>query len=415
LSTVADHRNTRCSAPKASGAETSLCDNMHREQSRACVFRYNKRNRSPSVSGLRLAAGLDAASTSHTVHTEVTRKTMTPPIPVLILTQSPIPAPLIELVRSVSSRLRVDHRTARTVDELGERVNWREVEVLYTTGLLPSPERVPALRWVQGHFAGVDSVIDHPLITSVTLTTSSGVHAPAMAEYVLMMMLAFAHHLPRMLEWQRRAEWPRERWALFAPRELRGATVGVVGYGSVGREVARLARAFGMRVLATKRDTAHAAEQGWGLPGVGDSEGRSVDRLYPPEALGEMLGESDYVVLVVPLTPATRGLIDAEALQRMKRDAVLINVARGGVVDEAALVEALRMGAIRGAALDVFAQEPLPADSPLWTLPNVVLSPHVSGFTLEYDNRAMALFADNLRRYVAGEPLLNVVDVSLGY
>ena len=336
-------------------------------------------------------------------------------IPVLILTQSPIPASLIENLRVVSPRLVIEHRTAQTLDELGDAL--REVEVLYTTGLMPSPESAPALRWVQGHFAGVDPFLDHPLLKHATLTTASGVHAPAMAEHILMMMLASAHHLPRMIEYQTKVEWPKERWALFAPRELRESTVGIVGYGSVGREVARLAKTFGMRVLATKRNVGHAADAGWQLPGVGDPEARNVDRLYPPESLRSMLSECDYVVLTVPLTPATRGLMGVEELKRMKRDAVLINVARGGVVDEPALIAALRDGTIGGAALDVFAEEPLPAASPLWSLPatRVILSPHVSGFTLEYDNRAMALFAENLRRYVAGEPLLNVVDPARGY
>jgi phosphoglycerate dehydrogenase-like enzyme len=340
---------------------------------------------------------------------------MTDKISVLVLTQSPIPPPLIESLRAVSPRLAVEHKTAEKLEDLGGREAWQDVEVLYTTGLVPFPDQAPRLRWVQGHFAGVEHLLDHPLLKSVVLTTASGIHAPAMAEYVLLMMLAFAHRLPRMLHYQQRAEWPKGRWNLFVPRELRGAMVGVVGYGSVGREVARLARAFGMRVLAAKRDVQRRADEGWRLPEVGDPEAGSVERLYAPHALGEMLGECDFVVLTVPLTPDTRHLIGAQELQRMKREAVLINVARGGVVDEAALIEALQNGVIGGVALDVYAEEPLPAASPLWTLPNVILSPHVSGFTPRYDERAMALFAENLRRYVAGEPLINVVDVGRGY
>lgn len=339
----------------------------------------------------------------------------TPPIRILILTQSPIPAALIEHVRAVSPRLQVEHRTARSADDVGDL--WREVEVLYTTGLAPTPEAAPALRWVQGHFAGADSFLhQHPaLLKQATLTTASGVHAPNMSEYILMMMLAWAHHLPRMVEYQKRVEWPKDRWALFAPRELRGGTLGIIGYGSIGRETARLARAFGMRVLATKRHHQRVAEDGWGLSGVGDPTLENVDRLYPVEALRELLAECDYVALTVPLSPETRGMMGAAEFKAMKSDALLINVARGGVVEEAALIEALRSGTIGGAALDVFAQEPLPSDNPLWTLPNVILSPHVSGFTPEYDARAMALFAENLRRYVAGEALLNVVELGRGY
>jgi phosphoglycerate dehydrogenase-like enzyme len=340
---------------------------------------------------------------------------MPDPIRTFVLTQSPLPDPLIERLRAVSPRLQVEHRAAGSIDELGDAL--AEVEVLYTTGMLPAPERVPNLRWVQGHFAGVDGVIGHPTVQQahVTLTTSSGVHASNMGEYVLMMMLAFAHRLPRMLEHQARGEWTSKRWEMFVPRELRDSTLGIVGYGSIGREVARLARTFGTRVLAAKRDPARHGDEGWQLEGTGDPTGDYVERFYAPSALDEMLPECDFVLLIVPLTPETRHLIGPDQLRQMKRDAVLINVARGGVVDEQALIDALQNGVIGGAALDVFSREPLPADSPLWKLPNVILSPHVSGFTPHYDERAMQLFAENLRRYVAGEKLLNVVDFKHGF
>jgi phosphoglycerate dehydrogenase-like enzyme len=338
---------------------------------------------------------------------------MTDAIRVLVLTQAPMPEHLLARLRAVSPRVVVEQRTAETLEELGDV--WQEVEVLYTTRLVPMPEAAPRLRWVQGHFAGVEQLLGHPLLHSVTLTTSSGIHAPAMAEYILMMVLAFAHHLPRMIEYQRQAEWPQQRWALFVPQELRDATIGLLGYGSIGRETARLARAFGMRVLALKRHVDQLADDGWSLPDVGDAAGENVDRLFAPDQLHAMLAECDYVAIAAPLTPETRGLLGAAEFQAMKREAVIINVARGGVIDEAALIDALRAQVIGGAALDVFEQEPLPADSPLWQLPNVILSPHVSGFTPHYDERAMALFAENLRRYAAGELLLNVVDVQRGY
>ena len=338
---------------------------------------------------------------------------MTDSIHVLVLTQAPMPEHLLARLRAVSPRVIVEQRTAETLEELGNV--WQEVEVLYTTGLAPLPEAAPHLRWVQGHSAGVDQLLGHPLLRSVILTTSSGIHAPAMAEYILMMILAFAHHLPRMIEHQQRAEWPQQRWAMFVPQELRDATVGIVGYGSIGREAARLARAFGMRVLALKRHVDQPADDGWRLPDAGDAAGEYAARLFAPDQRQAMLAECDYVVIAAPLTPETRGLLGAAEFQAMKREAVIINVARGGVIDEAALIDALRTGVIGGAALDVFEQEPLPADSPLWQLPNVIISPHVSGFTPHYDERALALFAENLRRYVAGEPLLNVVDVQRGY
>ena len=338
---------------------------------------------------------------------------MTDPICVFVLTQSPVPDPLLQNLRAVSPRLAIEHRTAKTIEELGDV--WADVEVLYTTGLLPPPKQAPRLRWVQGHFAGVDHVIGHPLIARVILTTTSGIHTVNMGEYVVMMMMAFTHRLPRLLEYQARAEWPNDRWNLFVPRELRDLTVGLVGYGSLGREVARLARTFGMRVLAAKRNPANRADDGWRLPGVGDAGGVQVDRVYAHTDLRTMLPECDFVVLVTPLTPETRGLIGAEELRLMKREAVLINVSRGDVVDEAALIEALQSHTIGGAALDVFHQEPLPPDSPLWRMPNAILSPHISGFTPHYDQRAMELFAENLRRYVNGERLLNVVNPDAGF
>jgi len=332
---------------------------------------------------------------------------------VLVLTQSPIPDPLIEKLRAVSPRLIVEHRTANTLDELGDV--WRGVEVLYTTGLAPLPEAAPDLRWVQGHFAGVDHFLNHPLLRTITLTTASGIHAPAMAEYILMMILAFAHRLPRMVEYQRRIKWPKDRWTLFVPRELGDTTLGIVGYGSIGRHTARLAKAFGMEVLATKRHVQHISDDDWQLPNIGDPQGALVDRWYAPAQLRSMLAECDYVAVTVPLTPETRNLISTAEFKSMKSDAIVINVARGGVIDQAALIDALRAGTIGGAGLDVFTEEPLPASSPLWTLPNVIISPHVSGFTPHYDERAMTLFAENLRRYVNSEPLLNVVDVNRGY
>lgn len=189
----------------------------------------------------------------------------------------------------------------------------------------------------------------------------------------------------------------------------------MVGYGSIGREVARLAHAFGMRVLAVKRDPAHRADHGWRLPGTGDPDGVIPERYYAPHQLTEMLPQCDFVVLAVPMTGATRRLIGETELRARQPTACLVNVARGGVVDEPALIQALEEGWIAGAGLDVFSQEPLPADSPLWWLDNVILAPHVAGFTLDYDRWATDLFAENLRRYLAGEPLLNLVDRECGY
>jgi phosphoglycerate dehydrogenase-like enzyme len=252
------------------------------------------------------------------------------------------------------------------------------------------------------------------LSAEVILTTTSGIHAINIGQYVLALMLAWAHRLPALIDHQRRGEWPEGRFQRFVPQELRGGTIGIVGYGSIGREVGRLASAFGMHILALQRGDA-PADHGYTIPGVGDPQGTLPESFCRPDELRAMLAECDYVVLAVPLTEATRNLVGADELRAMKPSAFLVNVARGGIVDEPALIQALQEGWIGGAGLDVFAQEPLPADSPLWSGENVILTPHIAGITPHYNDRAADVFAENLRRYLAGEPLFNRVDPEKGY
>jgi phosphoglycerate dehydrogenase-like enzyme len=188
-----------------------------------------------------------------------------------------------------------------------------------------------------------------------------------------------------------------------------------VGYGSIGREVGRIGQCFGMEVVAVKRSAGEVGDTGYRVPGTGDPEAQALDRIYPPDRLVEMLAECDYVVISLPLTPETEGLIGEEELRAMKPSAYLVNISRGEIIDEAVLIKALQEGWLAGAGLDVFHQEPLPPDSPLYDLDNVILSPHVAGFSPHYDERASDLFVENLRRYLAGEELLNVVDKQAGY
>jgi phosphoglycerate dehydrogenase-like enzyme len=334
--------------------------------------------------------------------------------PIHVVSTLSFPDELLDRLRSVSPRLLVRQQNAASANKV-PRQWWDQVEVLYTFSAIPDLARTPRLRWIQLHSAGVNHLLDTSLWDSdVIITTVSGIHVPTLAEYVLMMMLAFAHRLPRMVHYQSRVEWPSGRWRKFVPQELRGATVGVIGYGSIGREIGRLARAFGLRVLGIRRGGTGEPE-GYELPGLAGLPGSEPDRLYTPDQLTDMLPECDYVILTVPYTSATHHLIDQTALRAMRSTAVLVNIARGAVVDEAALIRALREGWIAGAGLDVFEQEPLPGDSPLWAMDNVIISPHVAGFTPHYDDRATALFADNLRRYLAGEPLLNQVDRAREY
>jgi len=319
----------------------------------------------------------------------------------------------LDRLRAVSPELSVSQADPDAAD-------YGKTHVLYAGAPPRDLSRAPALRWVQLHMAGVNALVDHPLYTdtALPLTTTSGVHAATIAEYAVTMLLALAHRVPRMVEWQARGAWPpdEQRWPLFVPSEVRGATLGIIGYGSIGRELARIAKsAFGMTVLASKRDPARRADEGYCLPGTGDPEGRLPDEWLGHAQLDSLLARSDVVVLCAPLTPETRGLIGDAALARMKPSAYFVNVGRGASVDEAALARALRERRIAGAAVDVFAQEPPPAGHPLYGLDNVILSPHVSGFLPSYDEKCSVLFAENLRRHLAGEPLLNLVDRSRGY
>jgi len=274
----------------------------------------------------------------------------------------------------------------------------------------------PGLKWIQLISAGLDRFVGHPIMESdIIITTASGIHATPMAEYVLASMLAFSRRFGDMWRLQERKQWPEDRWEILRGEELRGKTVGILGYGSIGREVGRLCKAFGMRVLATKRSAKERKEKGYFMLGRGDPEGSVVDQIFDPSQLREMLKECDFFIVAVPLTPETEGMVGREELKAMKVSAYLVNISRGRVVDEEALIEALKEGWIGGAGLDVFAQEPLPQESELWELDNVILSPHVSANTPHYQERFTELFCENLRRYLAGEELLNVVDKKRGY
>lgn len=333
-----------------------------------------------------------------------------------VLITLPFPEELVDQLRKVSPRLNITVHKARDAEEVPENI-WKHTKVLYTNRVIPAPEQAPNLRWIQFHWAGVDHATEEAILREekVIATSLSGAHAPQMAEYVLMMLLALGHHLPSMIEYQKRHEWPKDRWERFSPQELSESTVGIVGYGSIGREVARLLSAFGTTILATKRDVMHPQDRGYIPKGRGDPNGELPRRLYPPQARISMLKECDYLVITVPLTSETEGLIGEEEIRALKEQAYIVDVSRGGVLDHEALITALRERRLGGAALDVFTAEPLPDDSPLWNFPNVIISPHISGNTPFYDERAIALFSENMQRYLADLPLYNVIDPERGY
>lgn len=321
---------------------------------------------------------------------------------------------IMESLRDVSPKLQVERHFPDVPDSA-----WADAEILYTVRHYPQPEQAPRLRWIQLHFAGLDSVVNRPIVQDaedVEVTSVSGIHATQMAEYSLAMMLAFMYQLPLMLNDKREAHWRRDRFDVYSPHGLRGLTLGIAGYGSIGRELARIASALGMMVLATKRDLKSTTEDNaYREPETGDPTGDIPERFYPPEALASMAAECDFLVVIVPLTDDTHHMVDERIFKAMKKTAILINVARGPVVDEKALISALAAEQIGGAALDVFEEEPLPSSSPLWNLDNVIISPHVSGNSARYHEKAVAVFRENLERYLNKQPLLNKLDRERGY
>ncbi len=321
---------------------------------------------------------------------------------------------IVQRIRDVSPRLNV----VKHFPDVPQSV-WASTDILYTVRHYPNPDDVPRLRWIQLNSAGVERVFDQKIIRAedVIITSASGIHATQIANYCLMMMLAFNYKLPRMIDLQSKHTWPQNQYEIFNPRDMHRQTLGLVGYGSIARELARLADAMGMTVLASKRDAMKTAESetDYSPEGSGDPEGTIPERIYPGEALATMAAECDYLVVTVPLTDATHHMVNARILETMKESGVLINIARGAVVDEKALITALSQEQIRGAALDVFEEEPLPASSPLWQLDNVIISPHISGNTDNYHEKASDLFIANLQRYLDKKPLYNQLNRDTGY
>lgn len=316
-------------------------------------------------------------------------------------------------LREVSPRLNIERHFPDVKDEV-----LATTEILYTGRFFPDPEQVPLLRWIQLHSAGMDGAIKNRVIQAedIVVTSTSGIHATQMANYCLMMILAFNYRLKQMLDHQAKAEWHPRSADMFKPRDLSAQTVGIVGYGSIGRELARLCSELGMTVLASKRNVMKTAETDeYSEEGTGDPQGEIPDRIYPAEAIQSLAKDCDYLVVTVPMTPSTSKMINKEVFDAMKETGILINVARGGVVDEKDLITAVSAGNMGGAALDVFEEEPLPSTSPLWNQDNVILTPHISGNSLNYHHKAANLFKENLKRYLENRPLLNQLNRKAGY
>ncbi len=330
----------------------------------------------------------------------------------------------VERIRAVDSRLTVvyepgllrppryaaDHMGGPLARSPEEEARWRALlaraDVLFDfdyTNDAELPELCPRVRWIQSTSAGIGQFVKRrgydTRMPRTVFTTASGVHARPLAEFCALAMLAVSRGLFTMLEAQRRKHWER-----FAGTDLLGQTVVIYGHGSIGEEVARLSRSFGLRTVGIKRS----------VDGQ-DPAALQADELHPAAALRTVLPRADFLVLCAPHTPETEGAIGREELASLKAGAVLINVGRGALVDENALVEALLSGHLGGAVLDVFEVEPLPAESPLWTMPNVLVSPHSASTSDRENARLTDLFCRNLRRFLAGEALENVLDTERLY
>ena len=325
----------------------------------------------------------------------------------------------LERLRAAVPDVRVLQITAEKPDDVPAET-WQRVSVLHTSTVFPPAGAAPALQWIQLDTSGVDHVRNEAVWGSqVPITTIGGISPVPLAEYVLWAILGSAHRLTQVLRTRAEKTWPDPvtRWQRFLPAPLAGATVVVIGYGRIGREIGRLCSQHSMSVIGVTRTGRRRGRAAYELLADFTASGSYPDeaRVVGTDELREALGQADYVVVVVPLTELTRNLLDATAIAAIKPGAVLINVARGGIVDERALLAALRGGALGGVILDVFDDEPLPPDSPWWNEPGSFVTPHVAGLAPRYAEQVLELVTQNLRRFRDGAPLLNRVDRSAGY
>lgn len=326
----------------------------------------------------------------------------------------PLPDAWFERLASRLPDVEVVRATPTEADAI-DGATLARVDLLHTSAWLPDAASVPALRCVQLDTSGVDHVRGTTLWhAGVPIATLGGIAPVPMAEYALMAILELAHRMPLIERHRAARTWPsnEERLATLTPMLLEGSTVGIVGYGRIGREISRLARAFGMQAIGVSRT---------GVPRSSPDRfdtGRTTDdptEVLPFERLDEALRRSDVLVVVVPLTELTRGMLSAERLDLLPHGAIVVNIARGGIVDEQALLERLRDGRVGGVAVDVFDEEPLGPDSVWWSEPGALVTPHVAGLAPRYLDHTLDLVVENLTRLAEGRPLLNEVDRDSGY
>lgn len=338
-------------------------------------------------------------------------------VPIEILITVPFNQILIDQLQDISPKLRLTIMPTDKDDEISHD-QWLKTEVLYTESILPDDKQAPNLHWIQLHHASGDIILRSSLLEKpdIVITTMSGAAVSKIAEYTIMMMLAMGHNLTDMLECQKNGEFPENSLEGFIPkRELWGSTVGIVGYGSIGREIARLLYPFGVTILATKRDAMNPKDTGYVMEGHGDPDGNLFHRLYPIQALHSMLKECDFIILTLPYSEYTQNIFSEEEFSVLKPSAYLINVSSRGVVSEEALIKSLVDNRLAGAVMDVKHDELMLPENPLWTTPNLILTPHIAGASINYDGWAMMLFIENIKRYLSGGVLLNRFDTQKSY
>jgi len=336
-----------------------------------------------------------------------------------ILCTLPLEKPLQDEIRRHARPYNFRYVAARTSQDVDRALN-SSVEILLTGAPPTRVEHAPGLQWVQLNSAGINHVMQSPIYLrdDLSLTTSRGAYDVAAAEFAFGLMVSLTRDFKLAFELQQTRKWcpNSERLSHFPNQELRGRRVGILGYGGIGQEIARLACAFGMKPSALLRRNKKRGEVRYRLPELRRSRPPTLEKVFEfPAGVGPILEQSDFVIITLPLTPETAGLIDQSALSRMRRTAYLINISRGPLVKEEALLHALRNNRIAGAALDVFQQEPLPANSPFYQLENVIVTPHVSGVFTGMVDRVVALFLENLQRYRKHQTLFNLVDRRRGY
>lgn len=316
------------------------------------------------------------------------------------------------LDRIKNSYPELEVRTAKNAEDQDREI--RDADILLSRLIPSSLEGAPRLRWIQFTWEGVDHISEEMRKSDIIITNAGGAHSIQMAEHVFSYLLTISRKVPMYLELQKESKWLD--WPKQPPlRRLYGSTIGILGYGRIGRTVAKIAQGFGMRILVSKKNPSEMSEEGYYEDNSYDIEGSIPERVFGPDELEELLPLCDYLVVTLPLTEDTRGLIGKRELRLMKEDSVLINIGRGPIVKEKDLIEALTEGWISGAGLDVFDQEPLPPENPLWDLDNVIITPHSGVGGDPADEKILEIFAENLERFRKGGELINRIDKKRGY